>query len=199
MTDEKRGQFKEVTGLIVSAVAAVGTVWGISGSVLSEIVPPVVDAVSLARMVTFCAVGILMVLCVFIRPDIQKRLQYAWALLTAVLVAIALVAFLHYRSQIREYVYIDPPSAEPSQQHRYIRGDYHEKGQKIAQGLSTEDAVKQAGGREAVERNNELWNNESKNKVTAYLECYYVFLTTLLTIAIFIGALTLWRAAVLRT
>lgn len=196
MSSSRNAFFEDLIAVIASAVTAVGTVWGLSNSVLASIAPPVEDASSLANMVSFCAVGLLMALCLVIREGLKKLHQVVLAIVTFASILICLAVFLNYRGQLREYVYVDPPSAHPPLQKRYIRGFYHEKGQKIAAGLSTENAIVQAGGREAVEDHHLLWTNESKNVVTGRLENHYVILTTLLTITIFIAALTVWRSTI---
>jgi hypothetical protein len=67
-------------------------------------------------------------------------------------------------------------------------------GQKRSKGMSIAEAVKMFGGPQLVMSRELLWEESAQQAMTGQLERWYMFLSMLLTTALYVVAITVWRA-----
>lgn len=186
--------FESLVAIVASAAAAVGATLALFHSFLSDLVPPIDDAQLSIGMVSFGTMVVLLALSLLIRKRLSSARQRWLAVLALALLAAAFWAFITYRDVVRTYVFAYPAELPPSQQTRYIRGELHEKGVERRQGKSIAEAVKMFGGPQLVIDRELLWKEAAQQAMTGRLERWYMFLSMLLTTALFVVAIAVWRA-----
>lgn len=186
--------FDSLVAIVASAAAAVGATLALFHSFLSDLVPPIEGAQLSIGMVSFGTTVVLLALSLLIRKRLSSAKQRWLAVLALVLLAAAFWAFFTYRDVVRTYVFAYPAEVQPAQQTRYIRGELHEMGEKRSKGMSIAEAVKMFGGPQLVVSRELLWEESAQQLMTGRLERWYMFLSMLLTTALYVVAITVWRA-----
>ncbi len=182
--------------VIASAAASVGATLLLFNGFIQELVPPIDGAKLTIGIVSFATMVALLALTLLIRSRLSVLRQQVMAVVSVLLVAAAVAAFFMYRDYVREYVIWYPPSATVTDESvRIIRGPLHEEGMQRAQGMSMAAAIQQFGGPDLVMRRSLLWTEAARNHVISRLETAYVGLAMLLTLSIYIVALTVLRAS----
>jgi hypothetical protein len=191
---EEKGMFSGLIGILTSAVAAVALVFGMFNSLLAEIVPPFEDSQQTVGFVSFGTVIVLLAATLLIRKRLTVVETRTLAIASVVLFAIALAVYFPFRDFTRTYIYRFPPaSAAHEGQTRHIRGDLHERGVERVKDMTIAQAVYELGGPDQVNAMGSLWHEQSRSAVIGRMERYYVALIMLLTVAIFVAGLTVWR------
>ncbi len=181
-------------GIVTSAVAAVGVVFGLFNSLLTELVPPIDNSQQTVGFASLGTVIVLLVLSLLIRRKLTAVQTRTLAVFTCLLFLLAVLVYFPYRDFSRTYIYRYPPSSQAhSGQTLHIRGELHEKGRERVKGMALAEAVNQLGGPDDVNAMGILWTEDSRLKVISTLERYYVALIMLLTTALFSAALAVWR------
>lgn len=186
--------YESLVALVASAAAAVGATLALFHSFLEELVPPIADAQQTIGMVSFGTMIVLLALSLLIRKRLSSARQQGLALLALVMLAVAFWSFFAYRDVVRTYVFAYPAEMPPGQQTRYIRGELHTKGEERRQGHSIAETVARFGGPQLVIGHEMLWTEASQQVVTGRLERWYTLLSMLLTCALYVVAVALWRA-----
>ena len=186
--------FASLTGIVASAASAVTATLLLFNSFLKDLVPPIDGAQLSIGMVSFATTIVLLALSLTIRKRISVARQQWLALLGLVLLVAAFAAFFFYRDLVRTYVFVYPPDAPASQQSRHIRGELHAAGRERSENRSIAQAVQQFGGPQLVIRHELLWTEDAQRAMTNRLERWYVFLAMLLTLALFVVAIAVWRS-----
>jgi hypothetical protein len=182
--------------VIASAAASVGATLLLFNGFIQELVPPIDGAKLTIGIVSFATMVALLALTLLIRSRLSALRQQVMAAVSLLLVAAAVAAFFMYHDYVREYVIWYPPSATVTDESvRIIRGPLHEEGMQRAQGMSMAAAIQQFGGPDLVMRRSLLWTEAARNHVISRLETAYVGLAMLLTLSIYIVALTVLRAS----
>lgn len=187
--------FASLAGIIASAASAVGATLLLFNSFLKELVPPIDGAQEAIGMVSFATTIVLLALSLLIRKRITALRQQRLAILSLVMLALAFGTFLVYRDVVRTYVFQYPPDAPSDERRSYIRGELHAQGQERARGKSIAEAVKRYGDPAFVAEHELLWTEASQQAVERRLENWYLALSMLLTVALFVVAITVWRAS----
>ncbi|MBJ2158719.1 hypothetical protein [Variovorax sp. IB41] len=188
------GPFDSLVAIVASAAASVVATLALFNSFLSELVPPIEGAQLSIGMVSFGTTIVLLALSLLIRKRLSSANQRWLAVLALVLLAAAFWAFFTYRDVVRTYVYAYPAERPASEQTRHIRGELHEMGAKRSKGMRIAEAVKMFGGPQLVESRELLWEESAQHAMTGRLERWYMFLSMLLTTALYVVAITVWRA-----
>jgi hypothetical protein len=186
--------FEGLVAIVASAAAAVGATLALFHSFLEDLVPPIEGAQLSIGMVSFGTMVVLLALSLLIRKRLSSTRQQWLAVLALLLVATAFWAFFTYRDVVRTYVFAYPAELPASQQARYIRGELHAMGRKRSQGMRIAEAVKMFGGPQLVADRELLWEETAQQAMTGRLERWYMFLSMLLTTALFVAAIAVWRA-----
>lgn len=186
--------FEGLVAIVASAAAAVGATLALFHSFLEDLVPPIEGAQLSIGMVSFGTMVVLLALSLLIRKRLSSTRQQWLAVLALLLVATAFWAFFTYRDVVRTYVFAYPAELPASQQARYIRGELHEMGRKRSQSMRIAEAVKMFGGPQLVADRELLWQETAQQAMTGRLERWYMFLSMLLTTALFVAAIAVWRA-----
>ena len=186
--------FEGLVAIVASAAAAVGVTLALFHAFLEDLVPPIEGAQLSIGMVSFGTMVVLLALSLLIRKRLSSTRQQWLAVLALLLVATAFWAFFTYRDVVRTYVFAYPAELPASQQARYIRGELHEMGRKRSQGMRIAEAVKMFGGPQLVADRELLWEETAQQAMTGRLERWYMFLSMLLTTALFVAAIAVWRA-----
>jgi hypothetical protein len=186
--------FESLVAIVASAAAAVGATLALFHSFLEGLVPPIEGAQLSIGMVSFGTTVVLLALSLLIRNRLSSARQRWLAVLALALLAAAFWAFFTYRDVVRTYVFAYPAELPASQQTRYIRGELHAMGEKRSQGMSIAEAVKMFGGPQLVVSRELLWEESAQQAMTGRLERWYMFLSMLLTTALFVVAIAVWRA-----
>lgn len=186
--------FATIGKIIAAAATAVAGVLLLFNSFLKSLVPPIEGADLDLGLVSFGTTVILLALSLLIRRRIAVIRQAVLAYLSLTLVLSAFVTFFLYRDYVRTYVFSYPPFAETGQSVRMIRGDLHAEGKIRTKDMTIPEAVRQFGGPQIVVSREMLWTDASMKEKEAGLELYYVLVATLLTVAIFVSAVTVARA-----
>ena len=139
-------------------------------------------------------VAVLLAAALLIRKRLTVVETRTLAIASVVLFAIALAVYLPFRDFTRTYIYRFPPaSATHEGQTRHIRGDLHERGVERVKDMTIAQAVYELGGPDQVNAMGSLWHEQSRSAVIGRMERYYIALIMLLTVAIFVAGLTVWR------
>jgi hypothetical protein len=180
--------------VLTSAVAAVALVFGMFHSVLAELVPPFDDSQQTVGIVSVSTVVVLLALTLLVGKRVTQT-QTRWVALGAIaLLCVALFSFFSMRDLVRNYVYRFPPASAASEaQTRHIRGDLHEKGRARLGDMTVAEAVYQFGGPDQVNGMGSLWHEDSRLQIISRMEREYVALIMLLTTAVFVAAIAVWR------
>ena len=182
--------------VIGSAVAAVGIVFGLFNSLLSELVPPIDDGQQTVGIASFGTAVLLLALTLVMRKRISVASARAIATAAALLFLAALLLYFMFSDLTRTYVYRYPPASTSSpSQTRHIRGDIHSAGLALVKNATVAQAVYQLGGPDVVNSSGVLWREDSRISISGKLQRLYVALTMLLTGAIFVAGLAVWRKA----
>jgi hypothetical protein len=195
-TPSKDGFFDGPMAIILSAVASAVTVYGLFGAVLTDLIPPFEDSQQTVQVATFGTTLVLLVLCLLIRKRLTRLGGRAAAVASLALFLCALVIFFNFRELTRTYVYRYPPSdIAQAQQTRHIRGELNERGQQFVRSKSISQAVFELGGPDQVRSMGTLWQEDSRLAVISKMERTYVALVVLLTTALFVAGIAVWRQA----
>lgn len=186
--------FDGLLPIVASAGASVAATLALFRSFLSELVPPIEGAQLSIGMVSFGTTVVLLALSLLIRKRLSSGRQRGLAVLALALLAAAFWAFFTYRDVVRTYVFAYPAELHATQQTRYIRGELHEMGEKRSKGMSIAEAVKMFGGPQLVASRELLWEESAQQAITGRLERWYMFLSMLLTTALYVVAIAVWRA-----
>ena len=182
-----------LSAVIVSAAAVITTIFGLFNSVLKDLMPQVPGAAQAVNVVAFGTLVLLLVLV--IRARLPKTSQYLWAGVGAVCLVTAMFVYLTFSDLVRARVYQYPPASVPgTKQKPFVSAPYHELGRKRADGMDVATAVSQLGGPALVNGRQELWTEEALSKVVGQFVRYYMALTFLMTTALFVVAIALWRS-----
>jgi hypothetical protein len=102
--------------------------------------------------------------------------------------------YLRFSDLVRDRVYYYPPATAPGiEQKPYVSAPYHEAGKKRADGMDVATAVSQYGGPALVDGREVLWSEEAQSRVIGLFVRYYMALTFLMTTALFVVAIAVWR------
>jgi hypothetical protein len=180
--------------VFVSAAAAVAAVFGLFNSLLSDLVPPFDDSQQTVGIASFGTAVVLLALTLAMRKRISLASARTIAATSVVLFVLALVVFFSFRDLTRTYVYRYPPASNASTgQTKHIRGDIHAAGLVLVRDATVAQAVYRLGGPDVVSSTGVLWHEDSRITVIGKLERMYVALTMLLTSAIFVAGVAVWR------
>jgi len=186
--------FDGLIAVLTSAVAAVGVVFGLFNSFLAELVPPFDDSQQTVGFVSIGTVVFLLALTLLIRTRLTVASARYIGLVSMACFLTAVVVFFPFRNITRTYVYRYPPaSVSNEKQVRHIRGDLHAQGVERVKNVTVAQAVYRLGGPDLVNSMGILWGEKSRLAIIAKMEKLYVALTMLLTSAIFISGIALWR------
>ena len=184
-----------LSAVIVSGAAVIATTFGLFNSVLEELMPQVPGAAQAVNVVAFGTLVLLLVLVLVIRARLPKTSQYLWAGVGAVCLVAAMLVYLSFSDLVRTRVYQYPPASAPgTEQKPFVSAPYHELGKKRAQGMDVATAVSQFGGPALVNGRQVLWTEEALAQVVGQFVRYYMALTFLMTTALFVVAIALWRS-----
>lgn len=186
--------FESLVAIVLSAAAAVTATLALFHSFLEDLVPPIEGAQLSIGMVSFGTMVVLLALSLLIRKRLSSARQRWLAAIALAMLAVAFWAFFAYRDVVRAYVFAYPAEAPANQQQRYIRGELHEQGRTRSEGKSIAEAVKIFGGPQLVIGREMLWKESAQQAVTGRLERWYMGLSMLLTTALFVVAIAVWRA-----
>jgi hypothetical protein len=186
--------FDGLVTLIASAAAAVGAVFGLFNSVLSDLVPPTDENQQLVGIVGVSTTVVLLVLVLLVRRQLRATPAYAIGGAALLALVLAIMVFLDFRELSSTYIYRYPPaSLASSKQARHIRGEIHTAGAVLIGSGTVANAVFRYGGPDLVNSMGVLWTEDSRNKVIAKFEVRYVVLTILMASAVFVAGVALWR------
>ncbi|MEO8249030.1 MAG: hypothetical protein ABI589_06640 [Burkholderiales bacterium] len=186
--------FGTLAAIIGSAAFAVATTLALFNSFLEDLVPPIDGAQLAIGMVSFATTIVLLALSLLIRKRLSVARQQWLAVGALAMVGLAFIVFFLYRDMVRDFVFAYPPDAPAAAQTQYIRGELHPEGQARKQGKSIAQAVREFGGPQLVMRHQMLWFEDSQREVIGRLERWYMLLAMLLTVALFVVAITVWRS-----
>jgi hypothetical protein len=186
--------FSNLVGIVLAAASAVAAVFGLFNSVLAELVPPFDDNQQTVGVVSIGTVAVLLILTILIRKRMTALQARSIAMASALCLLAALAVYFPFRDATRTYTYRHPPaSASHDDQTRHIRGELHEQGRRRVKDMTVAHAVYQLGGPDIVNAMGILWTEESRLQVISRFERYYIAFTMLLTAAIFIAGIAVWR------
>lgn len=186
--------FDGLIGVLMSAAAAVAAVFGLFNSLLVNLVPPFDDNQQVVGMVSFGTVVVLLALTLGIRKRLTVASVRNIAVVSVVAFLAALFVFFSLRHLTLEYIYRYPPaSISSANQSRHLRGDLHAKGRERVKDLTVAQAVYQLGGPDEVNARGLLWYENSRLAIAEKMEWLYAALTILLTSAIFVAGIAVWR------
>lgn len=187
--------FAGLSAVLVSAAAVVTTIFGLSNSVLKDLMPQVEGASQAVNVVAFGTVVVLLALALVIRARLTKTSQYLWAGVGVACLVAAMFVYLSFGDLVRARVYRYPPTAVPGiEQKPFVSAPYHEQGRKRAEGMDVATAVSQFGGPALVNGRQVLWTEEAQSRVIGQFVRYYMALSFLMTTALFVVALAVWRS-----
>ena len=180
--------------VLASAAAAVAAVFGLFSSLLSELVPPIDDSHLSVGIASFGTAILLLALTLAVQKRISLASARTIATASALLFVAALVLYFWFSDVTRTYVYRYPPAsiASPSQT-KHIRGEIHQAGLLLVRDATVAQAVYRLGGPDVVNSTGVLWREESRLSMMGKLQRMYVTLTMLLTTAIFVAGIAVWR------
>ncbi|CAN7783869.1 hypothetical protein LJR175_008355 [Variovorax sp. LjRoot175] len=161
---------------------------------LKGLAPPIGSADLPIGMVSFATTVVLLALSLLIRKRITALRQQRLAILSIVMLGLAFAAFFLYRDMVGTYVFEYPPDGPLEERHKHVRGELHAMGLERVRGKSIAEAVRHYGGPEFVSGYEILWTEASQGTVERRLEAGYLGLSMLLTVALFVVAITVWRA-----
>ncbi|MFT3815859.1 MAG: hypothetical protein QM740_21260 [Acidovorax sp.] len=196
MNDSVRGtgHFGPLIAVILSAVSVVTATFGLFNSILKELMPQVEGAAQTVSFVSFGTVIVLLALTLLIRKRLRVFAQIALAITSIVLLAVAAVVYLAFTDLVRDRVYLYPPgSGSVSEQRPYVSGAYHEQGRIRAAGMDLATGVSKHGGPDMVNAHQLLWTSEARSAVVGQFVRYYMALAFLMTTALYIAAIAIWR------
>jgi len=187
--------FTRLGKLLTAAAGVVAIVFGLFGSVLSGMVPPVEDSQTVLGVVSILSLVVLLAVCLVLPKAPTRRLQMAiggFALVAAVGVG---MTFIAHRNNMGAYDYEYPPSEfADRKQVRLIAGELHEAGRKRVAGLLLGYAVQRNGGPDIVNENQLLWTQQSRLKAEQALVVGYEVLVGAITTLLFVlGLLAVYR------
>ena len=187
--------FAELSAVLVSAAAVITTIFGLFNSVLKDLMPVVEGAAQAVNVVAFGTLVVLLALVLVIRARLTKTSQYLWAGVGVVCLVAAMFVYLRFSDLVRDRVYFYPPATAPGiEQKPFVSAPYHEAGKKRADGMDVATAVSQYGGPVSVEGREVLWSEAAQSRVIGLFVRYYMALTFLMTTALFVVAIAVWRS-----
>jgi hypothetical protein len=191
---KSHGVYSGLVAVVLAASSAVAAVFGLFNSVLADLVPPFDDSRQTVGIVSIGTVAVLLILTIVIQKRMTTLQTRTIAAATALCLVGALALYFPFRDETRTYIYRHPPaSLADANQTRHIRGELHEQGRRRVKNVTVAQAVYQLGGPDIVNAMGILWTEESRLQVIGRLERYYVIFTMLLTAAIFMAAMAVWR------
>ncbi len=137
---------------------------------------------------------VLLALSLLIRKRIPVLRQQRLAMLSIAMLALAFAAFFVYRGMVETYVFEYPPDGPSEARQKHVRGELHALGLERVRGKSIAEAVRHYGGPEVVRGHEMPWTEASQGKIEGRLEAGYMGLSMLLTVALFVVAIAVWRA-----
>jgi hypothetical protein len=187
--------FAELSAVLVSAAAVITTIFGLFNSVLKDLMPVVEGAAQAVNVVAFGTLVVLLALVLVIRARLTKTSQYLWAGVGVVCLVASMFVYLRFSDLVRDRVYFYPPATAPGiEQKPYVSAPYHDAGKKRADGMDVATAVSQYGGPVSVEGREVLWSEAAQSRVIGLFVRYYMALTFLMTTALFVVAIAVWRS-----
>lgn len=194
MATEAANYYTKLAAVIGSAVAVVTAVFGLFNSVLKELLPSVEGAAQTVSFVSLGTVVVLLALTLIIRKRLSVTSQYLWAGIGLTCLVASALVYLPFGDLVRLRVYIYPPTTTPGvTQQPHVSGAYHELGRQRATGLDTATAVFKFGGPAMVNGRQTFWTAEARAEVIGNFVRYYMAITFLMTIALFVVAIAVWR------
>jgi hypothetical protein len=191
---EAIGPFAKLGTVIASAAAVVATTFALFDSVLADLMPKVDGAKQAVDFVSLGTVVVLLSLTMFIRKRLSVMSQMLWAGAALVLLVAAVLVFLSFKDLVRERVYYYPPdTAAGAPQEPYIGAPLHALGQTRVRDMDIATAVSHLGGPAFVTGHQLLWSTEDEHRVEGRFLRYYVVLAFLMTTALFVAAIAVWR------
>jgi hypothetical protein len=186
--------YSTLVGIVLAAASAVAAVFGLFNSVLAELVPPFDDNQQTVGVVSIGTVVVLLILTIVVQKRMTALQARTIAMASALCLIGALGVYFPFRDATRTYTYRHPPAAVPhAGQTRHVRGELHEQGRRRVKDMTVAHAVYQLGGPDIVNAMGILWTEESQLQVIGRLERYYIAFTMLLTAAIFVAGVAVWR------
>jgi hypothetical protein len=186
--------YAKLTTVILSAAAVVATTFGLFNSMLTDLMPEVEGAKQTVRFVSFGTMIVLLALTLVIRKKLSGTSQYVWAGIGVVCLAVAVFTFFSFGDLVRKYAYQYPPAVAPGiEQRPLVSGPLHETGMKRRGDMDTATAVSKFGGPEMVNGRQLLWSAESRSQVVGWFIRYYAAIAFLMTTALFVVAIAVWR------
>lgn len=186
--------FAPLTAVILSAVAVVTATFGLFNSILKDLMPQVEYAAQTVSFVSFGTSVVLLALSLLIRKRLRATAQMTWAGVAIVLLVCAAFVYLSFNDLVRERVYQYPPSSgSVTDQRPHVSGVFHEQGRIRGAGMDVATAVSKHGGPDLVNGNALLWTQESRSAVVGSFVRYYMALAFLMTTALYVAAIAVWR------
>jgi hypothetical protein len=186
--------FARLTSVILSAVAVVVATFGLFNSVLKDLMPQVEGAAQAVNFVSLGTVVALLALTLLIRKRLTVVSHYAWAGTGVAFLVGAVFTYFSFGDLVRSYVYLYPPAtAHGMEQTPFVRGPYHELGDRRAAGMDVATAVSKFGGPGIVNGRQLLWSEASRSAVVGRFVRYYTAIAFLMTTALFVVAISVWR------
>ena len=187
--------FTRLGKLLTAAAGVVAIVFGLFGSVLSGMVPPVADSQTVLGVVSILSLVALLAVSLVLPKSPTRHFQMAigaFALVAAVGVG---MTFIVHRNNMGAYVYEYPPSEfADRKQVRLIAGELHEAGRKRVAGLLLGYAVQRNGGPDIVNENQLLWTQQSRLEAEQALVVGYEVLVGAITTLLFVlGLVAMYR------
>lgn len=186
----EEGPFSGLVKVLGSAVFAVGAVFALSASVLSNLVPPFEDSPETVAYAHIGALVLLLLLSLVVRGRLTRRVARRLAFISSALFLGSVLLFLELQDLTRTYVYRYPPSDTTSaSQSRHVRGELNERGRILVGNGSVANAVLRNGGPSRVRSNGDLWDESSRAAVVSTMQKFYVGFTFVTVTALFVALL----------
>ena len=186
--------YAKLSAVIASAVAVVSATFALFNSILKDLMPQVEDATQTVSFVSFGTVIVLLALTLFIRKRLRASAQVTWAAVGILLLVAASFVYLSFTDLTRERVYLYPPNSGAGVEQRpHVSGPLSEVGRKRAAGMDLATAVSNHGGPDMVNGRQLLWTTEARSQVVGTFVRYYMALAFLMTTALYVVAIAVWR------
>jgi hypothetical protein len=185
--------FGRLMAIIASGAAVVSATFTLFGSVLSELLPYVEGAGEAVKFFSFGTLVILLALTIFIRKRIKVVAQWIWASIGLALLTAAAFLYFSFSDLVRTNTFRYPPEAAEERQVVVIGGEIHPEGRAIVGERPMSSVVAELGGPGLVMKHSLLWTERARKEMIGRFVRYYAAITFLMTSALFIVVITVWR------